>query len=71
MGDESCDKCEEHRQKIVAALACIGAHLRVNQVYAGYRIHREPEVGESRCEGCILERYCAGIRRGLQDSIGF
>jgi hypothetical protein len=69
---EGCDeKCEEHRQKMIAALDCIGKHLRVNQILAGYRVYRETEVGESRCEGCVLEQYCKGIRRGLQSAIGF
>jgi len=69
---EICDaKCEEHRQKMIAALSCIGPHLRVNQIYAGYRVYREPEAGDSQCKGCVLDEYCVGIRRGLQSSIGF
>ena len=64
-------RCEEHRQKMIAALSCIGKHLRVNEVLGGYRVHREPEADESKCQGCVLERYCVGIRRGLQSSIGF
>jgi len=63
--------CEEHREKMIAALSCVGKHIKVNQVLTGYRVHREPEVGESRCQGCLLERYCVGIRRGLQSLIGF
>ena len=71
MAYECNAECEEHRQKMLAALNCVGAHLKVNQLLAGYRVHRELKAGESRCEGCVLERYCAGIRRGLQSVIGF
>lgn len=61
--------CEERRLKIIAALDCFKAHVRVNQVLAGYRVHRDEEVGASKCEGCVLRQYCVGIRRGLQDII--